>query len=86
MIYLLSDGLLFWIVWQVFSRFSGWISSVLTPWIGTGNLLGWIVAFFVKIADTQVESLSRKVLVSWLSVLIRISPEGSFLTALTYLL
>ena len=83
---LLRDGLLFWIIWQVFSRSSGWISSVLTPWIRTGNLLDWMVASFVKIADTQAEFFSRKTLVSWLSVLIRISPEGSFLTALTCLL
>ena len=83
---LLRDGLLFWIIWQVFSRSSGWISSVLTPWIRTGNLLGWMVAFFVKIADTQAGFFSRKTLVSWLSVLIRIPPEGSFLTALTCLL
>ena len=83
---LLRDGLLFWIIWRVFSRSSGWISSVLTPWIRTGNLLGWMVASFVKIADTQAEFFSRKTLVSWLSVLIRISPEGSFLTALTCLL
>ena len=83
---LLRDGLLFWIIWQVFSRSSGWISSVLTPWIRTGNLLGWMVASFVNIADTQAGFFSRKTLVSWLSVLIRISPEGSFLTALTCLL
>ena len=83
---LLRDRLLFWIIWQVFSRSSGWISSVLTLWIRTGNLLGWMVASFVKIADTQAGFFSRKTLVSWLSVLIRISSEGSFLTALTCLL
>ena len=83
---LLREGLLDWIAWQVLLRFSGWMSEVLTPWTKIGNLLGWTIASLVKMVIIQVESFSRKDLTSWLSVLIRISPEGSFLTALTCLL
>ena len=43
-------------------------------------------SFFGEDGGNQVESFSRKDLASWLSVLIRIFPEGSFFTALTCLL
>ena len=83
---LLREGLLDWIAWQVLLRSSGWMSGILTSWTKIGNLLGWTIASLVKMVVIQVESFSRKDLTSWLSVLIRIFPEGSFLTALTYLL
>ena len=85
---LLRDRLLFWIIWQVFSRSSGWISSVLTLWIRTGNLLGWMVASFVKIADTQAGFFSRKTLVvavctvlSYLSIGLGQEVEGGLVLA-----
>ena len=86
MICLLRKGLLDWIAWQILLRSSGWMSEILTSCTKIGNLLGWIIASLVKMVVIQVKSFSRKNLTSWLSVLIRIFPEGSFLTALICLL